>query len=78
MKKTEKTVSKQETLTPEIYVQYRDSEAAMDEVVEKVKAQYAIDSEGNANIKSMRVYIKPEDLAAYYVINEDESGKVNL
>ena len=29
-------------------------------------------------IKSLKIYVKPEDGAAYYVVNDGEGGKVEL
>ena len=31
-----------------------------------------------SSIKSLEVYVKPEDMAAYYVINGKENGKIEL
>ena len=56
----------------EVYVQYREHEAELEETITKIKGYKEKD------IKSIQVYIKPEDYTAYYVINENIDGKVQL
>lgn len=62
----------------EVLVQYRGYEANMDEIVKKVKEQYLHKGNEEASIESVQVYIKPEDFAAYYVINDGFVGKIGL
>lgn len=33
---------------------------------------------GPEDIKSINIYVKPEEFAAYYVINDDATGKIDL
>ena len=47
-------------------------------MVEQVKAQWTAEGHRVSSIKSLEVYVKPEDNAAYYVINGKENGKVDL
>lgn len=78
----EEKVSGQETVkkeaVPEIIFQYREYEANMDEVTERVKAHYYAKGHAQGSIESLQIYVKPEDFTAYYVINEGVVGKVNL
>lgn len=62
----------------EVLVQYRGYEANMDEIVKRVKEQYLHKGNEEASIESVQVYIKPEDFAAYYVINDGFVGKIGL
>ena len=63
--------------TQEVYVQYQGNESDLETVVQRIKEQYA--AEGNKEeIKSLNIYLKPEDASAYYVINGNNSGKVFL
>ena len=62
-------------LIPEIFVQWDDSEVSMAAIVEKAQADFKA-SHDDA-IVSCRVYVKPQDQMAYYVINDVE-GKVSL
>lgn len=59
-----------------VKVQFAGNEYDAAAIVEAVKAAYKAQSK--AAIKSLEVYIKPEDGAAYYVVNDKVSGKVDL
>ena len=60
---------------PAVYVQYGENETDVAALVEAAKADYAVNNSGAA--KDVKVYIKPEDGMAYYVINGIE-GKIAL
>lgn len=76
---TTKTASKKsEKFVPEIFVQFEGMEAAQADVIEKVKAQFVSEGHRAGNIKSLKIYIKPEDKSAYYVINDKNAGRVDL
>lgn len=79
-KQAEETKVTEEKTVPEVevLVQYRGYEANMDEIVKKVKEQYLRKGNEEASIESVQVYIKPEDFAAYYVINDGFVGKIGL
>lgn len=69
-----KTVAKKETKT-EVFIQYEgnqtDEEAIMKKVEADLKAQ-------KVSAKEIKLYIKPEDKACYYVADGKVAGKVNL
>lgn len=87
VKKAEPTVKKAEkalrdtgkkaaaALTPEVFVQWNGGEAACADVVERARQDFK--SRSKSAIRSCKIYIKPEDGMAYYVINGQE-GKVPL
>lgn len=52
-----------------VFVQYLDKEVSTDELADKVKAAYAALGNKKTDIKTMEIYVKPEESAAYYVIN---------
>ncbi len=54
-------------------VEYRGVQVSLDDIVAAIKADW----KGEA-IKTLEVYVKPEDAAAYYVVNGAEGGKVSL
>ena len=70
--------AKKEEAAVEIYVQYGPGESSVQTVVEKIKAEYVEQGHRASSIKSLKVYLKPEDSAAYYVINDKVAGRVNL
>lgn len=69
-KKTEKV--------EEIYLQFHGQEIFTKEILEKAKQAYIAEGHRESSIKSMRLYIKPEENMAYYVINEKIAGGVAL
>lgn len=71
-------VIKNTEVKPEITIQYRHYEADMDVVIEKVKEDLEVRGHRGMEIEKMQLYVKPEDFAAYYVINDGVVGKVNL
>ena len=59
-----------------IKVQYGDAEYDIDEISKKVAKAYKKSVKGN--VKTVEIYVKPEDGAAYYVVNSDVSDKIDL
>lgn len=61
----------------EVFVEFAGVQSSIDKVIEDVKKTYA--AQGNTEeIKSVKVYLKPEDHAAYYVINETIEGRMDV
>ena len=83
-KKVEKTVKekvaevKAAAADPEVYVQYQGNESNLAVITERIKKQYVEEGHKESDIKSLKIYLKPEDASAYYVINDNNSGKVFL
>lgn len=75
--KTAKKAVKEE-LKPEVFIQYQGREAIVAEAIEKAKAEFVADGHRVSSIKSLQVYLKPEEYAAYYVINQKFAGRVDL
>lgn len=72
-----KAAPKAAAVVSEVYVQYGVMEWKTDELTEKAKAAYA--AEGNtAAVASVKLYIKPEERKAYYVINDTATGSIEL
>lgn len=75
--KNVKKVVKEE-MKPEVFIQFQGNEAVVEEAVEKAKAQFVAEGHRVSSIKSLQLYLKPEEFAAYYVINQKFAGKVDL
>ena len=60
---------------PAVYVQFGENETDVAALIEAAKADYSVAN--SAAAKDIKLYIKPEDGMAYYVINGVE-GKVAL
>ncbi len=67
-----------EEVKPEVFVQYQGNETLLANVVEKVKEDFVAAGHRVSTIKTLQVYVKPEEFAAYYVINQKYDGKINL
>ena len=74
--KTTKTAK--ETVSQNVYVQFDGKEVKTEELVEQVKAIWTGEGHRASSIKSLEAYVKPEDAAAYYVINGKDTGKIEL
>ena len=78
--KTKKPVK--EPMVPELFVQYDDpagaQEAKLDDIVAKVKAAYVAEGHRESSIKSLKIYLKPQEWKAYYVINNKTEGLISL
>ena len=59
-------------------LQYRQREVDMDEVFHRIKEDYEAHGDTRKKSKNRKWYVKPEDFTAYYVINGDAVGKVQL
>ena len=73
-KTTRKTAAKK-TFKKELFFQFDgkqvDEETLVARITEDVKSQ-------NVEIKDLKMYLKPEDNACYYVANGNLAGKVDL
>ena len=61
-----------------LFVQYNGKQVEEKEIVASVKKAWTDAGNKVGDIKTMEVYVKPEEDAVYYVINETESGKVEF
>ena len=80
-KKAVATVKKAE-VKEAVYIQFAGSEYNLDEIRANVKKAWTEET-GNkeSDIKEVQIYVKPEEHAAYYVVNQEvvEGGrKINL
>lgn len=61
-----------------LYVQFTGNEVTEADIIDKVKAAYVAEGHKESAIKEINLYVKPEEYAVYYVINDKAIGKVNL
>ena len=77
---TKKTVAKvapkKEAAKAAVVLQFAGKEINADDIVKAAKKAYA--ESNKAAVKNITVYVKPEDNAAYYVVNGDITGKIDL
>ena len=69
--------AKADSMRPEFIVQYQGGEIALDALAEAAKADFRT-TKKRTLITGLKLYVKPEDGMAYYVINEKYEGKISL
>ena len=67
------------TIKELVYLQYLGKEISKDDLMERVKAIWTGELGKKASeIKSITLYLKPEENAAYFVVNGEETGRIDL
>lgn len=61
-----------------IYVEYQGKQTDCKDVLATAKKVWVDEGNKVKDLKTVDLYIKPEENAVYYVFNEDESGKIEL
>ena len=77
-KKTVKKVAeKAEAAKKEVvFVEFGEKQIDVDTIIANAKADFKANNKGV--VRNIKVYVKPEDNAAYYVVNGKVDGKVEL
>lgn len=76
-----KQLTSKKTLPPvkkEIVIQYRELEGNMDGVEERIYRHLEQKGISREDVRSLTIYLKPQDFTAYYVANDSEYGKVGI
>lgn len=74
-----KAPAKKAELKTEIFLQFAGKEYTEKEIFQKVKEIWTkVLKNKVGDMKDVRIYLKPEESAAYYVVNGDTTGKVEL
>ena len=68
--------AKADSLKPTVVVQFQGAEVDMDTLVEAAKADFR-QAKKRTPITDLKLYVKPEEGMAYYVMNEKFSGSVS-
>lgn len=61
-----------------IYIQYAGQEHVLAELYDIVKKQWLEGGHVEKDLKSIDIYVKPEENKAYYVVNSIDEGCINL
>ena len=71
--------SKKAELKTEMFLQFAGKEYTDKEIFDKIKYVWSkVLKNKVGDMKDVKIYLKPEESAAYYVINGDTTGKVDL
>ena len=74
-----KTTAKKAELKTEMFLQFAGKEYTEKEILQKVKDIWTkVLKNKVGDMKDVKIYLKPEESAAYYVVNGDTTGKVEL
>ena len=76
-KVAKKTTTKKDIKTT-LFVEYYGKQVEDKVIIAAVKKAWTKAGNKVSDIKSMELYVKPEDAAVYYVINKTESGKIEF
>lgn len=78
-KKTAAKTTKKAELKTEFFLQFSGKEYTEKEILKKVKDVWTKDLKNKVgDMKDVKIYLKPEESAAYYVVNGDTTGKIDL
>lgn len=69
--------AKAANLKPEFFMQYQGSEIDICALAESAKADFRA-AKKRTPITGLKLYIKPEERTAYYVVNEKYEGKISF
>ncbi len=73
-----KPAKKAEKAAAEVYFEFAGKQINAADVTKAVEAACKANGVKSADVKGVKVYVKAEDSAAYYVLANGESGKVDL
>lgn len=78
-KKTAAKTTKKAELKTEFFLQFSGKEYTEKEILKKVKDVWTKNLKNKVgDMKDVKIYLKPEESAAYYVVNGDTTGKIDL
>ena len=74
-----KTTTKKAELKTEMFLQFSGKEYTEKEILQKVKDVWTHDLKNKVGeMKDVKIYLKPEESAAYFVVNKNTTGKIDL
>ena len=74
-----KQAAKKAEMKVEMFLQFSGREYTEKEIFQKVKDVWTKTLRNKVgDMKSVQIYLKPEEFAAYYVINGETTGKIDL
>ena len=69
--------AKADNLKPAYILQYQDAEISLDDLADAAKTAFRAEKKRTL-ITELKLYVKPEERAAYYVVNGTFSGKLDM
>lgn len=72
------TLPQVENTSTKVVFQYMGNEVELQCLIQKAKEAFLVGNGQKSSIQTLDLYVKPEDNAAYYVVNGKEAGKIEL
>lgn len=72
------STNKKKENSTEVFVEFYGQQSSITDIQQKITDAFVAEGHRPSTIKTLKVYLKPEDSAAYYVINEKFAGRVDL
>ena len=69
--------AKADNLKPTYVLQYQEAEISLEDLAEAAKAAFHAVKKRTL-VTELKIYVKPEERAAYYVVNGTFSGKLDV
>ena len=69
--------AKADNLKPEIFMEYQGSQTDMNTLLKAAKADFRA-TKKRTLVTDLKLYVKPEEHIAYYVINGKHEGKISF
>lgn len=76
-KKVVKKATAKKDIVKTAVVEYAGNQYLVEDIIARCEAKYKAESK-NKSYKDIKVYIKPENNAAYYVVDEKSADKIDL
>ena len=77
VEKVKKAAAKKEIKTS-LYVEYYGKQVQEKDMIASVKKAWTKSGKKVGDIKTMALYVKPEENSVYYVINGDSAGRIDF
>ena len=69
--------AKAENLKPDVYVQFQGGEISVAALIDAAKDDFHL-TKKRTRVTALKLYVKPEEYTAYYVVNETYEGKITF
>ncbi len=76
--KTTRTRTTKREMKTELFLEYGELQMSQEDVIKKVKHSYKAQRKKIGEMKSVRIYLKPEEGMIYYVVNGTDHGSCSL
>ena len=71
-----KIVGSKKSIKSTVFMQFAGRECNVDHIMDQAEADWCEKGNRRTGINTIELYLKPEESAAYYIVNEIEAGKI--